>query len=212
MNNLDYLYDHLPSRFRRDDEDLFLKRFLQFFGETLDDYDDLFDTFFENIKPETASEIWMDFWLGTLFGWSWFPAWFTLSDKRELYANFARHLARRGTSRGIEEFLSDFHITARVYTRPAFYGEMVWGEPVISVSEPLIIPIEILSAEPPLPIEMCAVGDGCYGEQFCADYQPLFTQKELNDLLFYQQPNAQEILLIPRRNTSEENYILGVFN
>lgn len=209
MNNLDYIYEHLPSRFRRDDEGLFLKRFLQFFGETLDDYDEIFDEFFENIQPDTASENWLAFWLETLFGWSWFPAWFTLEDKRRLYGNFARHLARRGTARGIELWLADFHLLARVHTRPAFYGESVWGEPTIAVSEPLLIPIEILSAEQPSPTDICAVGDGCYGEQFYADYQPLFTQKELRDLLLYVQPNAQEILLMPRRSASDESYILG---
>lgn len=207
MNNLEYLYEHLPSRFRRDDDGLFLKHFLQFFGETLDDYDELFDTFSENIDPETASATWIDFWLETLFGWSWFPTWFTLADKRQLYGNFARHLGRRGTARGIELFLADFHIVARVHTRQLFLGEFVIGEAVTAVSAPLIIPVEVLSAEPPLPTDVRAVGDVCCEEAFCTDYQPLFTQKEFADLLLYQQPNAQEILLLPRRGTSDETFI-----
>lgn len=200
FNNLEYLYNHLPSRFRRDDDGLFLKRFLQFFGETLDDYDEIFDTFFEKIQPETVSEEWLEFWLETLFGWSWFPSWFTLEQKRNLYANFARHLARRGTARGIELWLADFRITARVHTKPAFYGEFCYGEGIVAVSEPLIIPIEILSAAPNQATDICVTGEGCYGEQFVADYAPLFTTKELADLLLYQQPLAQEILLMPRRN------------
>ncbi len=32
FSNTNYLYTHLPARFRREDKDLFLKRYLQWFG------------------------------------------------------------------------------------------------------------------------------------------------------------------------------------
>lgn len=207
FSNQEYLYNNLPARFRREDKDLFLKRFLQFFGETLDDYDQAFDSFFENINPDTANETWVEFWLENLFGWSWFPRWFTLADKRRLYGNFAKHLARRGTAKGIEQWLADFGLVARVYTRPAFYGEQIWGENAVYVSAPLLIVVEILRVEAEYNAEFGALGDGCWGEQFYVRNQPLFTNAEIYGLLKYAQPQAQEILLI-RRDGYSGTYIL----
>lgn len=195
FSNTEYLYQHLPSRFRREDKDLFLKRFLQFFGETLDDYDDTYDTFFENISPETADETWIDFWLENLFGWSWFPAWFTAAEKRNLYANFARHLARRGTRRGIELWLLDFGIVARVHTRPLAWGEFVWNETHFAISEPLNLIVEILFIKSP-QADLHVWGEGAFGEFFYTDATPLFTDKEILDLLRFVQPHAQEIIVI----------------
>ena len=198
FSNLEYLYNHLPTRFRREDKDLFLKRYLQFFGETLDEYDAQFDLFFENINPATASEIWIEFWLKQLFGWSWFPKWFTLADKRNLYANFAKHLARRGTAKGIELWLKDFSLIARVYTKPKFYGESCWGEENFATTELLLIAVEIIHAEPRESKDMVVCGESCYGEAFYARNEPLFTTAELVALLRYVQPDAQEILLIQK--------------
>jgi phage tail-like protein len=195
FSNTNYLYDHLPSRFRREDKDLFLKRFLQWFGDTLDDYDEQFDSFFESIDPETASETWIDFWLEQLFGWSWFPSWFTLAQKRTLYGNFARHLARRGTRRGIELFLLDFGIVAKVHARPVVWGEMVWGETAYAVNEPLRLVVEILFIKAPA-MDLYAWGEGAFGEFFYADPKPLFTKKEILDLLRYQQSQGQEIIVV----------------
>lgn len=198
FSNQEYLYNHLPSRFRREDKDLFLKRYLQFFGETLDDYDAKFDLFFESIDAATADEAFVEFWLENLFGWSWFPKWFTLADKRRLYGNFARHLARRGTRRGIELWLEDFHIKARAVTRPNYVGEWVWGEPDFFVADPLLILIEILRAERQAKTEMSAVSEMVWGEGFYVDVEPLFTTAEVNALLRYVQPHAQEILFVSK--------------
>ncbi len=198
FKNLDYLYNHLPSRFRRDDKDLLLRRYLQFFGETLDDYDGKFDSFFESIDPATASEEFIDFWLENLFGWSWFPVWFTIADKRNLYANFAHHLARRGTARGIELWLADFHVHARIITRPIFYGEFVWGEPQLYVADPLVILIEVLSADMEHKTEISVVGESVWGEGVYIENEPLFTSGEFNALVRYEQPIAQEILFVTR--------------
>jgi hypothetical protein len=91
FSNLEYLYNHLPARFRREDRELFLKRYLQFFGETLDEWDETYLSFFERINPQTAGEEWVEFWLRELFGWSWFPYWFTVTDKRRLYHRAGPH-------------------------------------------------------------------------------------------------------------------------
>src|SRR5215471_3199668 len=97
FSNGDYLYAHLPARVRRDDPNLFVKRFSQFFGTTMDGWDAIVDNFYQSIDPSTASEEFINWWLWALFGWSWYPSWFTLARKRALYAAFATHLAKRGT-------------------------------------------------------------------------------------------------------------------
>ena len=198
FSNTNYLYQHLPSRFRRDDKDLFLKRYLQFFGETLDDYDAKFDAFFGSIEAGTASESFIEFWLENLFGWSWFPSWFTASDKRTLYGNFAKHLARRGTRRGIELWLADFRIHARAFTRPEFTGEWVWGEADYFVATPLLILVEVLYAEMEHKTEISVVGEAVRGEGFYVDNAPLFSQSEFTSLLRFVQPHAQEVLFVQK--------------
>lgn len=196
MDNLEYLYNNLPARFRRDDKDLFLKRFLQFFGETLDDYDYFFETFFEQINPETARIEFVEFWLRELFGWSWFPKWFLTADKRVLYGNFARHLARRGTAVGIELWMADFFINAVVHKSPLFYGETCYGEDLIFICEPLFLIIEIGKVAPPSYREDCAIfGESFYDECFYAEGEPLYQQNEVENLLRFMQPQSQEIII-----------------
>lgn len=195
FSNLEYLYSNLPSRFRREDKDLFLKRFLQTFGETLDDYDEAFDSFFGSIDPDTADARWIEFWLENLFGWRWFPKWFTVGEKRRLYANFGRHLARRGTRRGIELWLLDFGIVARVHTRTLSWGEFVWGESHFAVAEPLHLIVEILFLQSP-PSDLHVWGEGAWGEFYYSEPKPLFTDKEILDLLRYVQPHAQEFTVL----------------
>lgn len=192
FSNTDYVYDHLPSRFRRDDKSGVLKRYLQIFGDTLDGWDDAFDAFFESIDPDTATSQWIVFWLHVLFDWSWFPRWFTLADKRRLYGNFARHLARRGTPRGIELFLKDFGIVARVHTRPVTWGEFAWGETSFSIAQPLYLIVEILHVKTPA-IDASYWHEGAWGEAFySAPVRPL-TESEIVELVRYQQPHAQVI-------------------
>lgn len=203
FSNQEYLYSNLPSRFRRDDEDLFLKRFTQFFGATLDEWDGKFDQFFENIQPDTADVEWIEVWLEVLFGWSWFPWWFAVSDKRRIYRNFARHLARRGTGRGIEMWLRDFGVIARVHTKPAPYGEFIWGETNYTTAEPLYILIEILGLIS-LPTDLSVWGEMAYGEIYYSDPRPPFTQREIADLIRYVEPHSQEILIMWRTLAKQE--------
>ena len=190
--NLNYLYEHLPSRFRREDKNTFLKRFLIFLGETLDGWDETYDTFHESVQPATAAARWVGFWLMQFFGWSWFPWWFTLADKRRVYGNFARHLGRRGTRRGIELFLRDFGIVARVHLRPVTWGEFVWGETSFSIAQPLHFIIEILSIETP-NMDACFWDEGVWGESFYTVPRKPVTEKEIIELVKFQQPHAQVI-------------------
>lgn len=202
FSNLDHLYNNLPSRFRRDDKELFLKRYLQFFGETLDEWDEKFDSFFESINPDSASEEWIEFWLEILFGWSWFPAWFTVVEKRRLYRNFAKHLARRGTRRGIELWLADFGIIARVHTRMIPWGEFVYGETYFAVSEPLHILVEILFLQS-AQMDLHSWGEGAWGEFYYTEPKPLFTEREIIELLKFVQPHSQEITIVWRTNATQ---------
>lgn len=204
FSNQEYLYNHLPSRFRREDKDLFLKRYLEFGGETLDEFDAKFDAFFENIDPATAEENWIEFWLKNLFGWSWFPEWFTVIEKRRLYGNFAKHLARRGTRRGIELWLLDFGIVARVHTRALPWGEFVWGENHFSITEPLYIIVEVLFLQSPRR-DLHVWSEGAWGEFYYTEPKPLFAVKEIIDLLRYVQPHAQEFFLLGVFDTPETN-------
>jgi phage tail-like protein len=197
FSNQQYVYDHLPARYRQADKDLFLKRFLQMFGETLDEWDGKFDAFFENIDSDTADGEWISFWLEALFGWSWFPGWFTLANKRTLYSHFAQHLARRGTRRGIELWLLDFGIVARVHTRTPPWGEFVWGETAFAIAEPLHLIIEILFLQSPAA-DMCFFGEGAWGESYYVEPAAMFTDKEILDLVRYVQPHAQEITIVWR--------------
>ena len=200
MNNLEYLYNHLPTRFQRSDNDLFLKRFLQFFGETLDQYDLDFEGFFRQINPVTARIEFVVFWLQQLFDWNWFPRWFADADKRRLYGNMAaHHLARRGTAGGIKEWLADFYIESVVHKSPQFYEETFYGEPLIFVTEPLVIIVEIGKVAPPNYREdMSVYGESFYGEAFCSNADPLYTKNEVENLLRHVQPNAQEIVIYNR--------------
>lgn len=197
FSNREYVYDHLPSRFRAADKDLFLKRFLTFFGDTLDEWDGKFDAFFENIDSETADGEWIAFWLEVLFGWSWFPRWFSIIEKRRLYRNFARHLARRGTRRGIELWLLDFGIVARVHTRTPPWGEFVWGETTFAIPDPLHLVVEILFLQSP-PSDLSFWDEGVWGESIWAAPQPMFSEKEILDLIRYVQPHSQEITVVWR--------------
>ncbi len=192
FNNTDYIYDHLPARFRRDDKDLLLKRFLQIFGDTLDTWDGDFDSFWETIDPDTAPLEWLVFWLNALFGWSFFPNHFTTTDKRRVYRNFARHLARRGTRRGIELFLKDFGIIAKVHTRAQAWGEGVWGEQVFSVTQPLYLIVEIIRLETPA-MDASYLGEGAWGEAIYTRPTPPVTEADIINLVRYQQPHAQVI-------------------
>lgn len=196
FSNLSYVYRNLPAYFRRDDEEtLLLQRFLGFYGETLDAWDTTFDSFFEQIAPETASEEFIDWWLWALFDWSWFPQWYTLADKRLLYAHMGKHLARRGTRRGIELWLLDFSIVARVHVSIVAWGDSFWGENNWSVTEPLHIVVEILFLRDRVNYDSFFWGDGFWGEALTTDVLPTLTDAEIEALLRFQQPVSQEIVV-----------------
>lgn len=197
FNNTQYLYDHLPARFRREDKDLLLKRYLQIFGDTLDAWDGKYEAFFESIDPDTAEPEWIEFWLYALFDWSKFLWWFTIVEKRRLYRNFARHLGRRGTARGIELFLRDFGIVAKVYNRPQAWGEGVYGEQVFSIAQPLYLIVEILRIDTPA-MDASYLGEGCWGESVYTVPRSPITEKEILELVRYQQPHAQQINVVWR--------------
>lgn len=197
FSNLEYLYHHLPEYMRRDDEEtLFLKRFLTPYGETLDEWDTLFDNFFEQIAPETASEEFIDWWMWALFDWSWYPRWFALADKRVLYAHMGRHLARRGTRRGIVLWLYDFGIVARVHASPVVYGEFIWGETSYSVTEPLRLVIEILFIKDRVNYDLSAWGEFIWGESLWQEPQETLSESEIDGLLRFVQPAAQEFYVV----------------
>lgn len=201
FSNLDYLYDHLPARYRREDKTLFLKRFLQFFGGTLDEWDEKFEQFFNSINPETATEEFIDFWLASLFGWSWFPKNFTLQQKRTLYANFASHLARRGTARGIELWLKDFGANAIVGMREGFWDDEFYGEPAAwTVDQPLALVVEIISLKDWESRDLGTMDEDFWDDAcYWGDGEPRLTDREIEILLKFVQPAAQEIKVTWRR-------------
>jgi phage tail-like protein len=208
FDNTSYIYDHLPSRYRREDRDLFLRRFLSFVGITMDEWDGKFDAFWSSIDAETAPANWMEFWLDVLFGWTWFPRWFRTADKRRLYRNFAKHLARRGTRRGIELFLADFGITARVHTRTQPWGEFVWGDRQFDPHGPLKLIVEIMSIRQPLS-DQTFWGEMVYGEGHYSAVTAPITEREIVELIRYQQPHSQSISIVwltPQHRPTLEPY------
>jgi phage tail-like protein len=200
FSNTEYLYKNLQSRYRREDEELSLKRFLQFFGTTLDEWDEKYDSFFENINPETASEAFIDFWLDRLFGWSWFPKNFTLAQKRTLYANFASHLARRGTKKGIELWLKDFGANAVVWLKQEFYDDFFYGEPHWSVDGPLFVLVEIISLKDWGSQDIETWEESFYDDGFyMGEPEARLTENEIETLLRFMLPVGQEMIFIWRQ-------------
>ena len=195
FSNLQFLYDHLPARFRRTDEGLFLKRFLSFFGAELDRADETLDTFHAKIAPSSAPEEFIDWWLSALFGWTWFPVWFTDEMKRSFYAQIARHYARRGTERGIREFLAAFDIKSRVITQPQFYGEWTTGEDGWLVASPLVVIVQIFPQTAALPEDLSVYGEWTTGESVTADPALVPTRRDIDALLRFQQPIGHHFII-----------------
>lgn len=195
INNTDYLYGHLPARMRRDDADLFLKRFLSFFGETLDGFDLDLDTFYQRIAPATASSEFIDWWLYSLFGWAWFPTWFTLARRRAFYAAITRHYAQRGTAVGIKEFLAAFGLRVTVETGPQFWGEATWGEDLWTITGPLGIVVRLLPEAPALPEDLEFWGEAFWGEAFAATPGEDIQIADLDELLRFVWPLGNIIMI-----------------
>jgi hypothetical protein len=176
----------------------FLRRFLLFFGLTLDRWDLTFDRFYQLIEPATAPEAWINFWLWALFGWSWFPTWFTLARKRQLYADFTTHLARRGTKRGIEEFLKAFSVFVRVSNRPQYWGQFVWGAKGYSITDALLIVAQVshLADEVNKDVRGMAWGQFVWGQgNYYRDCKPTLTRREIEDLLRFEWPDGQRMMV-----------------
>lgn len=180
---------------RRDDESLFLKRLLSVPCEELDNFDRLFDTFHEQIAPETASEEFVNWWLWAAFGWGWFPDWATLPMKRRFYADIATHYARRGTARGIREFLAAFGIRARVITQPQFYGEFTTDEGGWVIETPLVIVVQIFPQTDALPEQLAFYGEWTTDEWAVADPALVPKRADIDALLRFQQPIGHAIII-----------------
>ena len=197
FSNLDYLYDHLPARFRRDDDGLFLKRFLTPIGENLDLWDHLLDTFYQKIDPATAPAEFIDFWLWAFFGWSWYPSWFSLERKRRLFAEFATHLARRGTWWGMEAWLREFSINARVHSRPLYWGEFVFGESAWTITAPLGIVVQVHSVDDEVNNDArgMAWGECVFGEGYLRDTRPTLINREIEDLIRFAWPVGHRLMI-----------------
>jgi len=196
FTNLDYLYDHLPARFRRDDLDLFLQRFLMWISNELDGVDESLDTFWQKIQPVTAPEEFIQWWLWSLFGWGFFPRWLKGDQLRGLYAGFAQHLARRGTARGTLEFLAAFGVKVIVDSRPRVWGEAYWGESGYTIDGPLCIVIRVLPEVTP-----GALGElRFWSESFWGDATPGtptegITRADVMALLRFQWPVGNFVFL-----------------
>lgn len=198
-NNLDYVYDLLPAYMRRDDASLpsplFLKRFLSYFGQQMDGFDKVVDELHQQVAPETAPEEFLNFFLWAFFGWGWFPVWTTLGQKRQFYADVATHYARRGTARGIEEFLAAFGIASRVTTQPPFYEEWTPEEGEWIVETPLVLIVQIY---PPQSLESA---DLSFYEEWTLEESAVFDpplvpgQPEIDALLRFQEPVGQVIIV-----------------
>jgi phage tail-like protein len=199
-NNLDYLYEHLPAFMRRQDSEtsppLFLKRFLSWFGGELDGFDGVIDTLHERVAWETADEEWLNWLLWACFGWAWFPVWMTLAQKRAFYRDIATHYARRGTARGIVEFLAAFGIRSRVIVDPLFYDSSYTTDDDSWVVEtPLVIIVQIFPQTDALPEELVFYGEWTTDQDAIADPALVPTRPDLDALLRFQKPAGQVIIV-----------------
>jgi len=195
LNNTDYLYDHLPARMRRDDDGLFLKRFLSAVGNELDGFDLALDTFYQKIDPATAPPDYIDWWLYALFGWAWFPTWFTITRRRAFFAAITRLYAKRGTAEGIHDFLAIFGLRVIVETRPRFWGRQVWGQGGWSVNGPLLIVVRLLPEAPALPASLSFWGSAVWGRAIGATPGENIQRADLQALLRFVWPLANIIVI-----------------
>lgn len=195
INNLEFFYSHLPARYRAADEFLFLKRFMSPFCAELDDYDRIFEAFHRNISPEAATEEFLNYFLWSFFDWGWFPAWFTLARKRSFYANVATHYARRGTARGIREFLLEFGVRSRVINRPQYYESFVLDDRTWTVDGPLYIIIQIFPQVAGVPENLNYYEYFTLDQDIAIDPQLQITKLDIDELLRFVQPLGQHFII-----------------
>jgi len=191
FSNLDYLFDHLPARFRRDEAGELLKRFLTFVGETLDGWDSSFANFHQQIAPGTAAEEFIDWWLLALFGWAWFPSWYTLAEKRTFYGQVATLYAQRGTRTGIQNLLAAFGVHLRAYTSPAYWGLAFFGLDRWALNEPLVIVADVLWVDDRVNAGACFWGDSFWGSVEAITTAETLSKSEIEMLLKFEQPFSQ---------------------
>lgn len=159
------------------------------------------DSFYQKINPATAPEEFIDWWLYSLFGWGWFPEWFTLERKRHFYSNVAELYARRGTKRGIEEFLLAFGIRAHVTNEPQYWGEFAWGEEQAwTMTGPLGMVVEVSPLEAGLYQDLSFWGEFAWGgsDAFIVPAETL-RNVDVEALLRFQQPLGQ-VMMIADKN------------
>lgn len=195
LSNLDYQWNHLPPRYRRGDEHGLLKRFLSFFGEQLDKFDQDFETLYQKVKAETAPEAFVEHWCWMFFGWGWFPAWFSLEQKQSFYGELAKHLARRGTKKGIEGFLAAFGIYARVFNSSEYWGEFWWGESEWMITRPLAMVVQVYPMRDVAQSEQEFWGDFHWQEAYFAPQSGVVEQADVEALLRFQAPLSQDIYI-----------------
>lgn len=195
LDNTQYALEHLPSWMVAADEGEYLRRlFFAFFGETLNEWDGVVETFHEEITPATASAPFIAYWMASIWGWSWFPSWYLLTDKRRLYGNFGRHIARRGTARGILEFMLDFGVHVRVHVSEQFWGDVIAGEASWGVTGPLVIVVEVVwIAERVNPVP--DTYEGVWGDAIVQQMAETLTAGEIEALLRFATPAANIVLI-----------------
>ena len=199
LGNLEYLWSLLPEWMRRQDEEQtppdFLKRFVSFFAKEMDDADRVVDDLHKLVAPATASAEFLNWWLWALFGWAWFPVWTTLDQKRAFYRDIATHYARRGTSRGIVEFLAAFGITARVVNAPLFYGELTLDASEWLVETPLVVVVQIYPQSTGEAESLEFYGMWTLDIGAVANPTRVPTRADVDALLRFQQPAAQVFII-----------------
>jgi phage tail-like protein len=198
-SNLQYMWELLPEFMRRLDEEVtppfFLKRFISFFTQQMDNFDAVIDELHTKVAPETASEEFLNWWLWAFFGWAWFPVWMSLDQKRNFYANVARHYAQRGTARGIVEFLAAFGIKSRVINQPIFYDEFTTDEDEWLVETPLVMVVQIFPQTDALPEELSFYDEWTTDEDAAADPALVPTREDIDALLRFEQPAGHIIII-----------------
>lgn len=193
--SLEYLYARLPAFMQRDDAALFLKRFLSPLCAEVDAVDALFDAFHRQIAPETASEEFINWFLWSLFGWAYFPGWFTLEQKRAFYRDVALHYARRGTREGIETFLRAFGITARVFNEPEYFEEAYFDEDGWTMTGPLGLVVQIFPSAAALPSDLDYFEEAFLEESYAFLPSGSLARADVDALLDFQQPAGHIIFI-----------------
>jgi phage tail-like protein len=195
ISNLDYQFNCLTSRYRNADGQGLLKRFLSFFGEQLDKFDQDFETLYQKVKSETAPEQFVEFWCWSFFGWSWFPSWWTLPQKQAFYGDLAKHLARRGTKAGIEGFLRAFGVHAVVFNRPEYWGSFYWGASDWTMTGPLALVVRVYPMRDVAASEMATWGEFFWQDAYFAPENGVVEQSDVEALLRFQAPLSQDIYI-----------------